>query len=81
MLTNNFFYPNFLESDNLSMEGEVIVYYINHQNFIITVSYTLPEQIWGLLLNVIGWFIKLSVKTCVSSLRMYINFSAIVLSH
>ena len=51
MLTNNFFYPNFLESHNLSMEGEVIVYYINHQNFIITVSYTLPEQIWGLLLN------------------------------
>ena len=47
MLTNNFFYPNFLESHNLSMDGEVIVYYINHQ----TVSYTLPEQIWGLLLN------------------------------
>ena len=51
MLTNNFFYPNFLESHNLSMDGEVIVYYINHQNFIITVYYTLPEQIWGLLLN------------------------------
>ena len=51
MLSKKKIYPNFLESDNLSMEGEVIVYYINHQNFIITVSYTLPEQIWGLLLN------------------------------
>ena len=29
----------------------------------ITFSYSLVEQLWGLLLILIGWFIKLSVQT------------------
>ena len=43
--------------------GHCAVYYTSPQSFIITFSYSLTEQLWGLLLHLIGWLIKLSVQT------------------
>ena len=39
------------------------VYYTSPKSFILTISYSLAEQRSGLKLNLIGWFINLSVQT------------------
>ena len=42
--------------------GHWTVYYTIPQSFMITISYLMAYQPWGLLLNLIGWFIKLSFR-------------------
>ena len=43
--------------------GQWAVYYASPQSLIITFSYLLAQQLWGLLLNFDWFFIKLSVQT------------------
>ena len=43
------------------------------QSFIIKFSYSLAQQLWGLLMNLIGWFIKLSVQTLQQLIVIYIR--------
>ena len=42
--------------------GHWAVYYTSLPSFIITFSYQLAQQLWGLLLNLYGWFIKFVSK-------------------
>ena len=42
--------------------GQWAVYYTSPQSFIITFSYSLAYQLWGLYWILICWFIKLSVQ-------------------
>ena len=46
--------------------GQWVVYYTSPQSFMIVFSYSIAQQLWGLLLKfdwLVGWFIKFSVKT------------------
>ena len=43
--------------------GHWTVYYTSLKSFIITFSYLLASQLWGLYCTMFGWFISLSVKT------------------
>ena len=42
--------------------GQQAVYYTSPQRLIITFSYSLALQLWGLLMDFISWFIKLCVQ-------------------
>ena len=42
--------------------GYWTVYYASPQSCMITFSYSFAQQLWELLLNLIGWFIKLSIQ-------------------
>ena len=42
--------------------GHCTVYYTSPQSFMITFSFWLAEQLWGLLMNLIGCFIQLNVQ-------------------
>ena len=58
--------------------GHLAVYYTSPQSSIITFSYSLALQLWGLLFN-FDWLIQCG-NFVYYYLAMYINLSAIVLS-
>ena len=51
--------------------GQWAVYSTSPQSFIITFSYSLAWQLWGLLCILIGWFIKLSAQTIQPLILIY----------
>ena len=59
--------------------GHYAAYYTSPQSFIITVSYSLAQQHWGLFLWIfIGWIIKLIVQT-LQPLIFYIRGSLCII--
>ena len=62
--------PNlYLQYFKTGREGHWVVNYTSTQSFMITFPYLLTEQLWGLLLNCVGWFtmgqyLNLSITNC-----------------
>ena len=54
--------------------GHCVVYYTSPQSFKRQTSYSLAQQLWGLLLNLIGGFIKLSVQKILPLIVIYRKF-------
>ena len=53
---------NYEKYTNKGGMGHRAVYYTSPQSIKIMFSYSLVQQLWGLLLILIGWFIKLSCQ-------------------